>query len=79
MSATIQYWIVGVILAATVVVAIRSIVRQYRKAQTSSVRCAGCPLADECKTKDKSGHDGDEKTTDLKKCEQIIAEKKKKF
>ncbi|MBR2250406.1 MAG: hypothetical protein IJ844_07865 [Prevotella sp.] len=79
MSETIQYSIVAAILAAAVAVSIRGIAREYRRTKTAPLRCAGCPLAEGCKTKDRLAHNGYEKTTDLKKCEQIIAETKKKF
>jgi hypothetical protein len=68
MSATLQYVLVGIIVAAAVFAAVRSIWRAANHRKTALTACAACKLKDVCQKPEKNS---------AKKCADKVAQVKK--
>lgn len=68
MSTTIQYLLVGVIVAVSVLALVRTVVRAARSDKTPLTACVGCKLKDVCNKTEKNS---------AKKCSDKVAQVKK--
>lgn len=68
MSEVFQYVLVGLIVAAAVIAAVRTVVRTVNDKKTALTACAGCKLKEFCEKPEKNS---------AKKCADKVAQVKK--
>jgi len=67
MNETIQYILAGIIVAAAVFAAVRTVIRTLRHRRTALTACAGCRLQEYCNKPEKFS---------VKKCDDKVAQTK---